>query len=303
MNQNDNFPSSATNIPPAKSLNSYGQVSEAEAIGAPVQDPHLAPQQSAPQQAATVFDEFNAPQEQYVAPEEVQPQAAPAIDYEQQRRQLEFESMQKANQEAQRELEYYRSQFKAQQPAPAPKQQQEEPEEVEEFDDSDLRANPDDIATKKDIQKYHARLSRTEKRQRDQIKRMQQQQQQINKDAIEARLRATYPDMERVITNDNIKAIAARSPSMYNIITSYANDYEKAVAAYEYIKSSGIYKEAVQQQQNQSKILKNLNQPKPTAAINRENRSSYNAGPSGRTSEEQRRASHWAEMNEYASQY
>ncbi len=116
--------------------------------------------------------------------------------------------------------------------------------------------NPDDLVEWKHVDKRIRDLE-------NQIKGYQQQSQES---IIEARLKAQYPDFDRVVSRDNIDILKAEYPELAETLNSSSNLYSKAVSAYTLIKKLGI-----QQDDNsyldRARLQKNMSKPKPLASI------------------------------------
>lgn len=101
--------------------------------------------------------------------------------------------------------------------------------------DEDLSFNigEDEIAEGKHLSKVQKKINRLEQ----QIQSYQQQTSQI---AIEAKLRAEYPDIESVISGNNLRELADKYPALAKTLDANTDLYNKAVAAYTMIKNFGI---------------------------------------------------------------
>lgn len=116
--------------------------------------------------------------------------------------------------------------------------------------------NPDDLVEWKHVDKRIRDLE-------GQIKGYQQQSQEV---LVEQRLKAQYPDFDKVVSRDNIELLKIEYPELAETLNSSSNLYSKAVSAYTLIKKLGI-----QQDDNaladRLKIEKNMSKPKPLASI------------------------------------
>lgn len=105
----------------------------------------------------------------------------------------------------------------------------EEPkQEVEEYElaDDAIAEGKHYKALKREVKSLNEALNR-EKQERDKL-------------AVEARLRANYPDIFRVVTKENMEALAEVEPEFVDSILSSQNVYSQHVAAYKLIKQRGI---------------------------------------------------------------
>ena len=78
------------------------------------------------------------------------------------------------------------------------------------------------------------------------------------------------PDFSSVVTAENVAALKEKSPAIALAVTSIPDNlsYEKAIAAYEAIKSLGIGAAPTHQyDENKERIAKNLAKPRPAAAF------------------------------------
>lgn len=202
-----------------------------------VQGPTLDSLPPVPQEA---LEPEKAEVKQEVAPEPAeQPHEA-----EETREERNFKILRAAREKAERERDELAQQLARMYQQPAPQQQQE------------VNPNPDDLVEWKHVDKRIRDLE-------NQIKGYQQQSQES---IIEARLKAQYPDFDRVVSRDNIEILKAEYPELADTLNSSSNLYSKAVSAYTLIKKLGI-----QQDDNsdvdRARLQKNMSKPKPLASI------------------------------------
>lgn len=126
-------------------------------------------------------------------------------------------------------------------------------------DDEDLRINPDELAEGKHLAKVAKKIQRLEQ----QIKSYQQQS---SVSTIETRLRTEHPDFDRIMTRDNIEALAAADPELAATINANPDLYTKAVTAYRQIKRLGIVSDPAIEYDKQ-RIAQNSMKPKPVASV------------------------------------
>ena len=100
-------------------------------------------------------------------------------------------------------------------------------------EDLSINIGEDEIAEGKHLSKVQKKISRLEQ----QLQNYQQQTAQI---AIEAKLRVEYPDIESVISPDNLKELADKYPAVAKTLDSNNDLYNKAIAAYTMIKNLNI---------------------------------------------------------------
>jgi len=82
----------------------------------------------------------------------------------------------------------------------------------------------------------------------------------------ETRLKSQYPDLDTVLSKDNITTLKEAYPELANTINSSANLYDKAVSAYTMIKKLGIYKEDVYQAERERAHM-NSSKPRPLTSV------------------------------------
>lgn len=83
----------------------------------------------------------------------------------------------------------------------------------------------------------------------------------------ELRLKASYPDFDRVVTMDNVKQFAAAYPELAKSIDAGTDVYAKGSSVYTLIKQFGIGQDQQLQQQQQDIIQKNLAKPRPISSV------------------------------------
>lgn len=103
-----------------------------------------------------------------------------------------------------------------------------EPEE-----DLNVTIGSDDFVEGKHLSKVDRKIQKLEQT----IKSYQEKTQQI---AIEAQLKAQFPDFDKIVTKDNIERLRELAPHALNSINSNPDLYSKAIDAYEQIKLRGI---------------------------------------------------------------
>lgn len=137
-------------------------------------------------------------------------------------------------------------------------QQTQEPEE---------RLSDEDFATGKS-------LSRLEKKQQQEIQRLRQEQQEFNVKMIDSMLLARYPDIRKVMSNDNISRFAQDEPEIAQGLGNI-RDYESQVTAtYKALKKFGtpeseVYMQPAQDnyERDRAKVIANKAKPKSLASI------------------------------------
>lgn len=84
--------------------------------------------------------------------------------------------------------------------------------------------------------------------------------------AAEARLRAEYPDIFKVVTDENLKELAKLKPAVARTIMTSTDQYAQYATAYDLIKTYGIGKEDPNAE-NKERAQRNLAKPKTSATV------------------------------------
>ena len=183
--------------------------------------------------------------------EEVTPQPRRAQDNPANRRIRELkEAQKKAERERDELLRMMQMQQMQQQ---SPKQQQPEPEE-EEFHIED-----DALVEGKTIRQMNAKM----KAMQDQLRNYQAQSAES---ITEAKIKAAYPDFDRVVSQENIAQLREDYPELANTLHSTTDLYSKAVSAYTLIKQFGIAKDP-RIENDRARVIKNVAKPRPLASV------------------------------------
>lgn len=126
--------------------------------------------------------------------------------------------------------------------------------------DQDYNINPDDLVEGKHLSRYDKKIKKLQEE-------LETYKQQNSVTATEARLKARYPDLEKVISKENLESLRADYPELAETINSNHDLYNKAVSAYTLIKKLGIAQEDVYEQDRQ-RAQKNAAKPRPLASVN-----------------------------------
>lgn len=184
-------------------------------------------------------------EEEQVQEEVVAEQPKPQVETAQARN---FKAMREKAERLERENEEIRRALQAHQ-----KPQQAEQEEPE------YNVNADDYVEGKHLNKVGKEIRAL----KEQLKSYQQQSAQS---ITEAKIKAAYPDFNKVVNTDNIEMLKDSYPELYNTINSSTDLYSTAVSAYTLIKKLGIHQEDVYVQ-DKAMALKNAAKPKPLASV------------------------------------
>ncbi len=175
------------------------------------------------------------------------------------------------------------------------KQQAAQPQAPEEIDTFGM--NPDDLVEGKHLSK----VAREIKSLKQQLEASQQQSYMTN---TEARLKAQFPDLDKVLTPDNIETFKYAYPELAATVDSTQDIYTKAVSAYTMIKKFGVYQEpGVNPEKEVAK--RNAAKPRPLTSVAPQQGDSpisrANAFANGLTKELQEQM--WKEMSQARRDY
>lgn len=135
-----------------------------------------------------------------------------------------------------------------QQPAPEP-----------EVDDFDFEVADDALLEGKDAK----RLVQELKKVKQQLKQWGSQSKET---AVEAKIRATYPDFESVVSPENVQKLNQQYPEIAQTLRDTPDLYNKASAAYSIMKKFGIHKDMIYEE-DKMKAIKNAQKPRPIASV------------------------------------
>lgn len=119
---------------------------------------------------------------------------------------------------------------------------------------------PDDLVEAKYLKRYDKKIRELE----DKVKSTEQHATLQN---VEARLKAKYPDFDKVVSTENIEILKATYPDLAESLSTNPDVYSKASAAYTLIKKLGIAQEDTYMEDKQ-KAQKNAIKPRPLASVN-----------------------------------
>ncbi len=98
-------------------------------------------------------------------------------------------------------------------------------------------------------------------------KELSQYKQQTAQQVTESRIKAQYPDFDRVVSQENIRALQQQFPEIANTLNSSTDLYSTAVSAYTMIKKLGIVQEPNYNTPDKIQAMKNLAKPRPLASL------------------------------------
>jgi len=111
--------------------------------------------------------------------------------------------------------------------------------------------------------KHLTKIQKQLKRQREELQRTQDETRSL---LVETRLKAEYPDIEKVVSADNIKALSELYPEIAQTLNASSDYYSKAKAAYTMIKKFGIHVEDNYSSEREA-VAKNAAKPRPLASV------------------------------------
>lgn len=117
----------------------------------------------------------------------------------------------------------------------------------------------EDLAEVKHLKKMAAALKK-------QQKEFEEYKQRSTASTAEARLRAQFPDLEKVVSQENQNRLAKEDPELYQSLLHNPDPYSQYAAAYRAIKRYGIYKEDKYVKEKQ-KAQENTNKPRPLTSV------------------------------------
>jgi len=164
------------------------------------------------------------------------------------------EELQRRNDEAMqiiRNIEAQKQQERQQQEQPKPRQELEF--ELQLGDDDDLV----DVKTVKTILANQKELAKS-------LRESNQKNVQMTS---EARLKAQYPDLNKVVSDANQETLRKEDPDLFASLMSNPDPYSQWAAAYKAIKRYGIYKEDVYVADKQ-RAQDNMSKPRPLNSVN-----------------------------------
>lgn len=127
-------------------------------------------------------------------------------------------------------------------------------------EDLDINLGNDELAEGKHLNKVDRKIKKLE----DTIKQYQQQSAVA---LVEAKLKIQYPDIESVVSKENIEILSMQHPEIAATINSSSDLYSKAVTAYTLIKKLGIQPED-HYQSDRLRAQTNAAKPRPLTSVN-----------------------------------
>jgi hypothetical protein len=156
-----------------------------------------------------------------------------------------FRRLKEKNQELERKLQEMEAYLKKD-------EKQETPEEEYDLKDDDITEGKHYKALKKQVRGLNEAILK-ERQERDKI-------------AAEARLRAEYPDIFKVVTKENMEELARKKPEVARAILTSTDQYAQYATAYDLIKTYGIGDQDPYAE-DKARAQRNLAKPKSAATV------------------------------------
>ena len=127
-------------------------------------------------------------------------------------------------------------------------------------EDDEFHIGPNELAEGQHLAKVVKKIRKLEEE-------LKGYKQQASVDTTEARLKAQYPDFDKVVTKDNIEMLREMYPEIAQTIHTSPDLYSRAASAYTIIKKMGINQDPSVFEAERAAAQKNAYKPKPTASI------------------------------------
>ncbi len=174
--------------------------------------------------------------------QEVKVESKPKVDAQE-----SFRQLREAKLKAERERDELLRQLQA--------QSQPQPQE----EDEDFSIEPDALAEGKHLRKMQAKIKKLEQR-------LENANNTASQTAVEAKIKANYPDFDKIVSGENINALREQYPEIAATLHSTTDLYSKAVSAYTMIKKLGIAQEDLYVSDRQRAQL-NAAKPRSLASV------------------------------------
>lgn len=123
----------------------------------------------------------------------------------------------------------------------------------------EITIGADDLAEGKHVNAITNKIKRMEEK----LKRYEQASTTLS---AEAMLKAQYPDIEKVVTKENLDALREADPDFAEMLDTSSAFRAKAISAYKHIKKLGLYVEDTFMA-DREQAQKNASKPKPLASV------------------------------------
>jgi len=167
-------------------------------------------------------------------------------------------------------------------------------------EDEDAGVADDALVEGKVVNKAVKRLSKALRQQQQELASYKKQSADI---LVESRVKAQYPDFDRVVTKDNIELLKMERPDLTYVLNNQTDAYSAAILVYDYIKTLNLNESTgatSNYDQDKALVKKNMAKPRPMASLSPQQGdtplSNANAFANGLTDELKK--SIWKEMQE-----
>lgn len=134
---------------------------------------------------------------------------------------------------------------------------------VEELDFDEFSVSDDAFIEGRD----YKRLAQHSRKQAElTARKLKEYEQRIEDMATEARIRTQYPDIDQVVTDENVYLLRERYPAIAKSLNNAPNDWDKYSSVYTLIKELGIHKSR-SYEYDKLKAVSNSQKPKPAASL------------------------------------
>jgi hypothetical protein len=202
----------------------------------------------------TVLDQATPEEHEVVPQEEAKPIASPGNMENIKRLREEKEQLARQNEEMRRQHDDMKRLW--QQYAT---QQQQGAQPVMNPIDEDITFNDDDLIEGKHLSKVTKKIKALESK-------LAAYHEQTSLSTTEARLKANYPDFDKVVNNDTVNALRMAYPDLARTIADSSDLYGKGSSAYTLIKKLGIYQDDTYLD-DKIKARENTTKPRPSNAL------------------------------------
>lgn len=158
------------------------------------------------------------------------PKAPPIKDKE-----YNFAELRKAKEAAERERDYERQRNQEMFDLIKQSKQQSVPQERDTLEEELSKLSKDDLATIDNVDK---KLTRAQKHSRSEVESVKKELAEMKSQLEEQKFRSKYPDLDEVLSAENIAALRKEDPDIADVIASLpTGSKEQVVMAYKYIKN------------------------------------------------------------------
>lgn len=135
-----------------------------------------------------------------------------------------------------------------------------QPQKPQQKEEDEFEIADDDLIEAKYLKKYSQQL-------KEMKEELRSYKDQANLTSVDARLKARFPDLDNVVTRENLSVLRESYPELADSLNSNSDLYNKGAAAYTLIKKLGIATEDTYQE-DKIKAQKNASKPRPLASVN-----------------------------------